>query len=155
MADNVNVAPAGTTPIATDDLGAYGQVQRVKLQAGADGTAVDYQHSATRQDTFTGPGNGTTYGVATQGMEKFSIAVKSTGAVATSWTANAQISLDGTNFTTILIHSNTSPPADDIRVDGQTISTGSNRYPALYFRTNVSALSLGGATNIVVTICGR
>ena len=154
MADNVNTTPSGTTPIATDDVGGI-QFQRIKRAAGIDGTAVDFLDVASRSDTFTGAGSGTTFGVTAQGVEKFSLQIKGTGGSPTAWTVNLQVSLDGTNWTTILVHANTSPPADDVRVDGQMISTGSNRYPALYFRSNVSLLTLGPTSNIVVVICGR
>ena len=154
MADNVSVTAGIGTPIATDDIAGVHH-QRVKRSVGPDGSATDFLDVMSRQDTFTGTGSGTAVSTPTQGAEKFSIAVKGTGATPTSWTVNLQISLDNTNWTTILVHSNTSPPADDVRVDGQTISTGANRYPALYFRSNVSAVTLGGASNIVVTIAGR
>lgn len=36
MADNVNVTPAGSTPIATDDIGGV-QFQKVKITTGGDG----------------------------------------------------------------------------------------------------------------------
>jgi hypothetical protein len=41
MADNIAITPGTGVTIATDDIGAGVQVQRVKLTAGADGTAAD------------------------------------------------------------------------------------------------------------------
>jgi hypothetical protein len=154
MADNVNVTAGVGTPIAADDISSV-WYQRIKRSVGADGSATDYLDKSSRSDTFTGTGSGTTVDVNAQAMSSFSMSVKGTGAAPTSWTVNLQISLDGTNWTTIMVHSNTSPPADEVRADGQTISTGANRYVAHYFRTNVSALVLGGASNIVVQISGK
>lgn len=146
--DNVNILPAGTTPIATDDIAGV-HVQRIKLQAGIDGTAVDYLHAAARSDTFTATGAGTGFNVVNQGVGTFAMQVKGTGAVPTSWTVAAQVSLNGTNWVTIMTHTNTE------QADGDIVWTGANHYPSLYFRINVTALSLGSATNIVVTILGR
>lgn len=101
---------------------------------------------SARSDTFTGTGNGTAVNVATTGRSRFGMAVKGTGAAASAWTVNLQVSLDGTNYATLLSHANSD--GDGAAVWVPTPS------PALYFRTNVSALTLGSATNIVVTIIG-
>jgi hypothetical protein len=101
----------------------------------------------SRSDTFTGTGNGTAVDSSAGAKQWFGIQVKGTGAAATSWTANLQASLDGTNYSTILTHANTTD------TDG-SIAWISTPAPALYFRSNVSAVSLGSATNIVVTIVG-
>lgn len=103
--------------------------------------------SSARSDTFTVTGNGVTVNVSTAPVKYFSIQVTGTGAGATSWTVVLEASLDGVNFTTIMTHSNT------------TDSNGSTAWtpqpvPASYFRSRVSALSLGSATNIVVQIVG-
>src|SRR5688572_22784716 len=148
MADNVPVTAGVGTPIAADDISSV-WYQRVKRSAGADGSATDFLDVASRSDTFTGTGSGTSFGVAAQGLDKFSVQVKGTGAAPTSWTVNLQISLNGSQWTTILVHNNVDS------VDGGMMVSGANRYPALFFRSNVSALVLGSATNIIVTICGR
>lgn len=52
MADNTVLSPgSGGDTIATDDLGAYGKVQRVKPNLGADGTAVDAVPVSNGMDT--------------------------------------------------------------------------------------------------------
>jgi hypothetical protein len=102
---------------------------------------------STRQDTYTGTADGTAVDVSTSVRLWFGLQVKGTGAAATSWTANLQASLDGTNYATILTHSNASDS------DGSIVWI-STPAPALHFRSSVSAVSLGAASNIVVTIVG-
>jgi hypothetical protein len=77
----------------------------------------------------------------------FGIQVKGTGAAATSWTAELQVSLDGSDYRTIVTHSNTTDSDGDIL----WISTPA---PALHFRSEVSAVVLGSATALSVTIIG-
>lgn len=150
MSDTVPITSGSGTSIATDDVSSV-HYQRVKRSVGADGSATDFLDRATRSDTFTGTGNGTTSDVSAQGMKHFSMQVKGTGAAASSWTANLQLSLDGTNFTTYGTHSSADTPAD---ADGAMVVISSPA-PALYFRSNVSALTLGGASALVVTILGK
>lgn len=101
----------------------------------------------TRQDTFTGTGNGTTVTVTTAPLSSFGIQVKGTGASATTWDIRLEGSLDGVNFSQILAHTNTTG-------DGAVLWAGGVFSPALYFRSRVSGLVLGGASNVVVTILG-
>jgi hypothetical protein len=129
-------------------------VVRLSAAPGSGGAASGATVSGTvnigyssRADTFTGTGNGTAVDVSTGPRQWFGIQVKGTGAAATSWTVNLQASLDGTNYSTILTHANTTD------TDG-SIAWISTPAPALYFRSNVSAVALGSATNIVVTIVG-
>jgi hypothetical protein len=63
MADNVNVTPSGTTPIATDDVGGV-QYQRVKLSVGADGSATDVSSAAPMPSSDNGPGWTQKFGVS-------------------------------------------------------------------------------------------
>lgn len=102
---------------------------------------------ATRQDTFTATGNGQTVDVHTSPLTRYAIQVKGTGAAATSWDIVLEGSLDGVNFSTILEHVTSIG-------DGQVLWSGELDSPALYFRSRVIALSLGTATNVVVTILG-
>lgn len=101
----------------------------------------------TRQDTFTGTGNGTTVTVTTAPLSSFGIQVKGTGASATTWDIRLEGSLDGANFSQILAHTNTTG-------DGAVLWAGGVFSPALHFRSRVSGLVLGGASNVVVTILG-
>lgn len=99
-----------------------------------------------RSDTFTSTTNGTTIGDGFQVFKFFSIQVTMTGAV-TSWTVVLEGSLDNTNFTTILSHTNVTPG------DKLVLST-TNVVPVLYFRARCAAIVLGGGTNVVVQILG-
>jgi hypothetical protein len=147
MADNVAITAGSGTNIAADDISSV-WYQRVKRSVGADGSATDFLDKSSRSDTFTGTGNGTTVDVSAQGMGRFGIQVKGTGASATSWTVVLEGSLDGTNFETILTH-------NTAEGDGGVVWSGANYVPCLYFRSRCSALSLGSATNVVATIVGK
>lgn len=96
-------------------------------------------------DTFTSTGSGTLVNTGNNPIKQFAIQVEQTGVV-TGWTVRLQTSIDGINFTNILIH---------------TLSTGAGQIlysttasPALYFRANCSGLTLGLGTNITVTTIG-
>lgn len=102
---------------------------------------------ATRADTFTVAGNGVTVDKHTAPVSSFALQIKGTGAAATAWDIVLEASLDGTNFTTILEHTTAVG-------DGQTMYTGELDSPALYFRSRLVSVTLGSATNIVVTILG-
>ena len=116
-----------------------------KLETG--GTITTAPVSAQRSDTFTTTSSGVTVDVSSTPLSVFSIAVKGTGGVATIWTALLEGSLDGTNFTTILAHTN-------VTGDGLSLFIGASAAPSRYFRSRCSALTLGPASNIVVNICG-
>ena|SRR3990167_102119 len=102
---------------------------------------------ANRSDTYTATGNGTIIDCSLKPMETFSVQVKGTDAAATVWDVRLEGSLDGTNFVQILQHTN-------VTGDGAIVYSGANLYPSLYFRSRCAGITLGGATNIVVTILG-
>lgn len=147
MADNVPITAGSGTNVATDDVSSV-HYQRFKRSVGADGSATDFLDKASRSDTFTGTGNGTTVDVSAQGMKDFSLQVKQTGTV-TSWTVVLEGSLDGTNFQQILSHSKAT------ELDGGVIGLPVSGSPYLYFRSRCSAISLGGGTNVIATIVGK
>lgn len=146
MADGVAITAGSGTSIATDEVGGA-HYQRIKRSVGADGAATDFRDQVTRQETFTGAANGTAQDISAQGLSKFAIQAVETGTV-TSWTVALQVSLDGTNYITILSHTKAGDGS------GGIVFSGPNRYPALYFRAICSAVTLGGGTNVVVTIVG-
>jgi hypothetical protein len=137
--DALRVNIVAGSPTVTANLGAVDN-------AVLDDIAAKVGHSS-RSDTYTEAGNGTAVNVSTNPRQWFGVQVKGTGASATSWTVNLQASLDGTNYSTVLTHANTTD------TDG-SIAWISTPAPALYFRSSVSAVVLGSATNIVVTIVG-
>ena len=80
-------------------------------------------------------------------VKSFAIQVKGTGGVAAVWDVRLEGSLDGTNFTTILTHTNATP-------DGTVLYSGSVLSPSNYFRSRVAGLTVAPATDIVVTVLG-
>lgn len=146
MADTVAITAGSGTSIATDDVGGV-HYQRIKRTVGADGSATDFLDKVTRQETFTATADGTAQDVSAQGFSKFALQVVQTGTV-TSWTVVVQASLDGTNYVTILSHTKAGDG------DAAIVFSGPNQYPALYFRTSCTAITLGGGTNVVATVVG-
>jgi hypothetical protein len=131
-------------------LGQKAMSSSVPVVLSSDQAAIPVTMSpsfSTRADTFTTTSSGTTVDSHLAPMKSFSLAVKATGAV-TSWTVLLECSLDNTNFTTVLTHTNTTPG------DGQILFAGTTLTPCLYFRSRASALTLGGGTNVVATILG-
>jgi hypothetical protein len=102
---------------------------------------------STRSDTYTAAANGVTVDVTTTPTKFYSVQVKGTGAVATAWSIVLEGSLDGTNFDTILAH-------DENIGDGKIMFGSASPSPCRYFRSRCVSITLGGATNIVVTILG-
>ncbi len=154
--DNLDVnlstrATEATLASAKTDLDTLaGAVTAAKVQVNvtnASLTTVSSPNFATRQDTFTATGTGTTVDKSAAPVTKFGIQIKGTGAAATLWTVNLEGSLDNVNFSTILSHVTGTG-------DGSVMWIGSLEAPALYFRSKVIALTLGSATNIVATILG-
>jgi hypothetical protein len=146
MADNVAITAGSGTNIAADDVSSV-LYQRIKRSVGADGSATDFLDKSSRSDTYTTTANGTAVDVSAQGMSQFAIQCKATGSV-TSWTVVLEASLDGTNYVTVLTCDSV---ADG---DGAIVWTGPQRYPALYFRSRCSAITLGAGTNVIATIVG-
>lgn len=101
----------------------------------------------TRSDTFTAAANGVTVDASASPVSVFGIQVKMTGTV-TSWDMRLEGSLNNSEFTTILTHTNATG-------DGVTLWIGSLKAPALYFRSRCAAIALNGGTNVVVTILGK
>ena len=140
--------------LATDDLAVLGVGLTTAAEATGDGSLIAILKrlrtlltGRTRSDTYTGAANGTTVDVSTQGMSRWGIQVKGTGAAPSSWTVHFEVSLNGTNFQSFFTHGT----ADG---DGTVKWGPAGDYPALYFRSRCSAVALGSATNIVATIVG-
>lgn len=101
----------------------------------------------TRFDTFIVAGNGTVIDCSNAPFSSFAVQVKGTGAAATLWTAVLEGTLDMVNYTTILTHTQAIG-------DGVVLFLGALPSPVLAYRARVVSLTLGTATNIVVTILG-
>jgi len=101
----------------------------------------------TRIDTFIIAGNGQTIDTSLSPLSVFSLNVKAVGGTPIAWVVLLEGSLDGENWTTILTHT-------QLTGLGQTISSGSNSDPILYFRSRCVSVSLGTASAIKATILG-
>lgn len=143
-----NLTEVGGSAIS---LGQATMANSLPVVIASDQTPISVTSSATFSTnayTVTTTGMQSTVDIHTTPLKTWSIAIKGTGAVPTSWTVNLEGSLDGTNFTTYLQHTNTTES------DGSTLVSGTALMPALYYRVNTTALSLGSATNIVVRVLG-
>lgn len=101
----------------------------------------------TRVDAFITTANGTTVDLTTFPLAAYAIQVKGTGAIPSLWDVRLEGSLDGTNFSQILQHTNSTG-------DGAVLYSGAVLSPSLYFRSRCAGLTLGTATGIVVTVLG-
>jgi hypothetical protein len=97
--------------------------------------------------TVTTSGTQTATDIHTSPAKTWSVSVKGTGAAATTWAVNLEVSLDNANWTPLLTHSNSTG-------DGTLLASGDTLVPALYYRANVTSLTLGSATNIIITLLG-
>lgn len=102
--------------------------------------------SFSRSDTYAAVASGVAVNASAAPPQHYSIQVKSTTAVATSWDVRLECSLNNIDFTQVVQHTNT---------DGDgLVKTHTTPFPCLYFRSRTAALALGTATNIVVTVLG-
>jgi hypothetical protein len=101
--------------------------------------------AAVQSANYTSTGYGAVVDCSSVGASRCSIQVKGTGASATSWDVRLEGSLDGVSYTPLLQHSDNS-------ADGSIVASGPNVYLVRYLRVNVSALSLGSATDIKVVV---
>ena len=115
------------------------RVQTLYDEYGRQRVILDAMPGPTVSATFTTTANSTTQGLGIP-ISKFGLQVKRTGVV-TSWTVNIDGSIDGSNFFTLVSHTNVAP------ADGGIIWTFDK--PVLYWRLACSALVLGGGTNVV------
>lgn len=160
MADGtpLNLGSGGPT-VADDDVGGQ-KYQRIKLVYGADGVvSPDVEKSnpypvgksfATRADTFTASGNGTSVDVSGRPCSQFALQVKGGTGAPTAWDVVLEGSLNGTNYTTILRHGNANP--NGANADGAVVYAAAA--PFLHFRARCVSVTPGPATNIVATIVG-
>lgn len=153
MPDDVDIRDVNAVTRTMRGTEISGKVHQAIVRAAvnsssAPSAAAFYLDKSSRQDTYSTTGTGATLDVSSQGMSKFGVQVKGTGAAPTSFTVVLEGSLDGTNFSTLLTHTNASPG------DGLVLHSGAVALPVLYFRSRCTALTLGSASNIVVTIVG-
>ena len=105
---------------------------------------VDPTVIKTITNNFSAPGTASPVDCSVSPVQSFAIQVVGQGGAATLWTVNLEGSLDNSNFTTILQHT---------QADGD----GATKWgiaPVAFFRSTCSVLTLGGATSINVTLLG-
>ena len=107
--------------------------------------AVDYLGGVVR-GTFTVAGNGTAQLNIGKPKTKFTLKVIGTGATPTAWSVVLEGSLDDTDYTTILTH------ASGAETNAELKYSGASNFAVSYFRSRVVSLTLGSATDIVVSI---
>lgn len=117
------------------------RVQALFDEYGRQRVVFDAMAGAVVTATFTTTATSTTNGLGIP-VSKFGLQVKRTGVV-TSWTVNIDGSIDGSNFFTLVSHTNVAP------ADGGIIFTVDK--PVIYWRLACSAIVLGGGTNVVAT----
>lgn len=155
MADNITLTGALATFVGASVEATFsGDTTQLLLAAQADyegsegaRTVNELHRKYSRADTFTTAASGTTVDVSKHSVSSFAIQAKGTGAAATAWVILLEGSLDGTNFFHIGTHSNIG------EIDGQVKALRAT-FPVLYFRSRCVSITLGSATNIVVTILG-
>lgn len=103
--------------------------------------------STNTTNTYFGTSSSPSINAGLLPMKFYALQVLGIGATPTSWTVNLEGSVNNSTFTTILQHTQAIG-------DGILLYSGANIYPSLYIRSRVSAVSLGGATSIAVTILG-
>lgn len=123
---------------------AVASADRVNAYYDVNGIQNVKTDSYNRSDTFTAVANGTTVDVTVNPLKYFSIQVVQTGVV-TAWDVRLEASIDGTNFSQVIAHTN---------ADGSGIVKASVVFPARYFRARCSGLTLGVGTNVIATILG-
>lgn len=113
------------------------------------GKPIVHTQSYRHSDTYTIAATGETVDATPSGFRSFGIQVKGTGAAATAWSIVLEVSLDGTNFATLLEHDSSAGDSD-----GGIVWSGAADSPSLYFRSRLISVTLGSASSIRVTIAG-
>jgi hypothetical protein len=103
--------------------------------------------SMAQTDTYTATGSGVTIDASNIPVKSFSVQVTGVGATATAWDVRLEGSLNNTNFSQILQHTN-------VQGNGEVVYSGASTAPSRYFRSRCAGLALGVATAIDVSIIG-
>jgi hypothetical protein len=141
---NAGAAYAGSQDVLPSPLATDGQyASSIADNAGA--TRVSTSPLWQKGTGFNATGVLTTVACPSSPKSRFSLQVVKTAGASTSWVVVLEGSNDGTNFTTILTHSTSSCS------DGETVFSGAERYPCLYFRANIKAIT---STTVTVLIVG-
>ena len=101
--------------------------------------------NGVHRDTFTTTGNGVAQNIIGTPRTKFTLKVIGTDAIPTAWSVVLEGSLDDSNYTTILTHTSA------VETNGELKFSGASNFAVIFFRSRVVSLTLGAATNIVVS----
>ena len=96
-------------------------------------------------ETFSATGLGTIEDVSLRPMRNYTMMAVGTGAAATAWAIKLEGSLDGTVFSEVMEH-------NTLIGDSENLFSGTTLFPALYLRLNCTQLTLGAATDVVITV---
>lgn len=102
---------------------------------------------ATKIFPYIATGSDASINVTANPTMAYSVQVAGSPAAATAWDVRLEGSLDNTNFTQILAHTN-------VTGDGVVLFSAANLAPALYIRSRVAGLTLTPAGSILVSILG-
>jgi hypothetical protein len=136
----------GFTLFGTDVLGNAIAIEATEIGSTRRGSFSISSPFGFKVNSFTAPGSGETVSIAS-GVKSYSIMVKGVAVEANNWNVVLEGSLNGVDFTTILIHKKSTG-------NGVLLATETVLIPSLFFRSRVTALNLGAATSINVTILG-
>lgn len=115
------------------------------LKVNSDGSGLFVPSNLSASDIFTTTGIGPAHTPPVI-LKNWAIQVKGTGATPTLWTVVLEGSIDGVNYSPMMTHT---------QAIGEVILwSGTNFYPVTSFRTHVTILTLGSATNITVAVVG-
>lgn len=103
---------------------------------------------ATLIETYSATGTGAVEDVSQRPMRNYTMMVVGTGAAATAWAVKLEGSLDGVVYSEIMEH-------NTLVGDSENLFSGTTLFPSLYFRTRCTLLTLGPASDIVVTVLGQ
>jgi hypothetical protein len=137
----------GWAPVSTTDNGDGTVKLKVDADISADGLTLKADEFKSRSDTYTTATAGIAIDTSAFPLKYFSIQVKGTGDTADAWNIVLEGSLDGTNYQDIADHTT------DVG-DGGIVWSSANPAPVRYFRSRVDSITLGMASDVVVTILG-
>ncbi len=103
--------------------------------------------STAATNSFTATGSSPSVTASLFPVKSYAIQIKGTGSAATVWDARLEGSMDNSNFTQILQHTNTTG-------DGVIVFSGALVAPSVYIRCRIAGLTLAPATAIVCNILG-
>lgn len=138
----IEIEANSTHPFPTKIYDSYGQ--KIVSDSNVQGIIVAGAYTASL-DIFTATGINTPLPQAQAAFKYWSLQIIKSGTV-TTWSVDLQLSLDATNFFTILTHSNANQANKEILFAGPLAAPS--------FQVNVTSLSVSGGGSIEVLVIG-